>query len=297
MTASGMPDLFPVLRRRWQCVIGPAVVAMGVALLATLPAPDFLLTLGIGLALGFGWVLVAEYRDDAIRADREPVRRLGIPILGTVVRDPSLPGFVAHERPGSPAGRCYRSLGTSLLMRAPGERTILITSASPSEGKTTTAINLAITLARSGSRTLLVSTDFRQPRLDEAFFARARGGLSGIVEGRVTRSQTIVDTEVPNLRLLPCGRMPRRPEELLASEAFRSLVRDLRAEYEYVVFDSPPAGKVPEARVMAGAMDCTVFVVRANRTSARHARGVLKDLAAAPGARIAGAVLNDVATA
>lgn len=294
MTASGMPSLVPVLRRHWQRLFGPAAFALAISLVWTLPTADSLLTLGLGLLVGIAWVLVSEYRDDAIRPERDPERRLGIPVLGMVVRDPSVPEFATGVSPESAPGACFRALGQSLLVRAPGERVILFTSASPSEGKTTTAINFATTLARGGSRTLLVSTDFRQPRLDEAFFARARGGLSGIIAGRVTPAQTIVDTGTPNLRLLPCGRMPKRPEKTLASRGFRDLVEGLRQEYEYVVFDSPPAGKVPEAGVMAGTVDCLVFVVRANRTSARYARRVLRELGACPGARIAGAVLNDV---
>lgn len=268
----------------------------------------------IGLGAGVALALLLERRDDLIRGEVDVEEYREATLLGVVpdvermvsgkqgssdrglvpVRKEDRLEFLSHYRPASPVTAAYRSVRKSLLLMSAGagHRVFLITSPSPSEGKTTTSINMAIALAQTGTPTLLVSTDFRRPHTDEAFYARARGGLSGVLFGRVSLEETVVSTDVPNLSLLPCGRMPKDPIGMLLSDEFRDLVRRLRADYGYVVFDSPPISKVPEGLALARVVDATILVLRAARSSKRLTRRVLDRLSAAGGSATKGIVLN-----
>jgi capsular exopolysaccharide synthesis family protein len=204
--------------------------------------------------------------------------------------------FIGHNEPGSIVSEAYRSIRTSLLLSFPDRppTALLVTSPAPSEGKTATAINLAISLTHTGARALLVSTDLRKPKIDAVFDIRSRGGIAGVLAGDVGLESAIIETGVPNLSILPCGVMPPNPVELLMSKRFQLLVSALRSEYDFVVFDSPPVGHVSDARILARYMDCTILVVRAGQTSKHLAHNVLDQLTSTPGSNTAGVVLNDV---
>lgn len=294
-------------------ILGVGAIAVVATLLwtighdpAAVTASHSVLDLGFaavtGLGIGVAFAFRKERHEDVIRSARDVAASLGnVPLLGSVPRVEFAPGgaaaadpasdpvgsrldFVSYNDPKSPISEAYRSLRSSLQKFAPGcsPRVILVTSSSPSEGKTTTAINVAIALAETGTATLLISTDFRRPRTDEVFDSRTCGGLSGVVSGSVRPDEAIVSTPVPNLSLLPCGRMPQRPEQVLVSDAFERLLADLRKHYGYIVFDSPPIEKVPEALVLAQTTDCAILVVRAGRSSKRLARKVLDRLRGCP---------------
>jgi polysaccharide biosynthesis transport protein len=306
----GWSDFLNSLRnRRWTLAMAMVTVLVGVFAWMRTPLdrpPDAYAVLYLvgGAVVGFGagiaLALMLERRDDVIRSELDVEEYREITLLGVVpeaerivsrrqagddhslvpVQNEDRLEFHSHYRPASPVSAAYRRVRKSLLLMSAGggHRVFLVTSPSPSEGKTTTSVNMAIALAQTGTPTLLVSTDFRRPRTDEVFYARARGGLSGVLFGRVSLAETVVATHVPNLSLLPCGRMPKDPVGMLASDGFRDLVTKLRAGYGYVVFDSPPISKVPEALALAREVDATILVVRARRSSRRLTRLVLDRL-------------------
>jgi capsular exopolysaccharide synthesis family protein len=285
-------------------------------------ALNLALSLVVGMGLGVGLAFLLEHMDDSINSTDDIGQYLGVPTLGIVPKAtahgkayayqggyggppgsrPDVPAiggenrleFISHNEPASLISEAYRSVRTSLLLSFPDRppRSILVTSPSPSEGKTSTAINVAISLTQTGARTLLVSTDLRKPRIDAVFGAKGRAGISGVLAGEVALEDAISETGVSNLSLLACGTLPPNPVELLMSIRFQELVLKLRKDYEFIVFDSPPVGNVSDARVLARMMDCTILVVRAAETSKHLARHVLDQLAAS-GSRTAGVILND----
>jgi capsular exopolysaccharide synthesis family protein len=170
---------------------------------------------------------------------------------------------------------------------------ILVTSASPSEGKTVTAVNLAISLTQTGAKVVLIDADMRKPRVQEVFSLGNRVGLSAFLAGAANLKDVIYETNVPDLRVIPCGVTPPNPGELVLSAGFRRMIEALREYFDYVVLDSPPVGNVSDARILAVNADSTVVVIKAFSTSRYHAIEALAHLRNTH-ARIGGVVLNDV---
>jgi capsular exopolysaccharide synthesis family protein len=172
--------------------------------------------------------------------------------------------------PKSAVAECCRAIRTNLLFMMPDNpaRKLLITSAGSQEGKTTTAVNLAIVLAQSGLRVLLVDTDMRRPRLHKAFGVPGTSdGLSRAILGEVSALDQVRQTGVPNLSLLPCGATPPNPAELLHAERFKKIVAELEKNYDRVIFDSPPVGPVTDAAILARLTDGTIIVAKFGETS------------------------------
>jgi capsular exopolysaccharide synthesis family protein len=171
-------------------------------------------------------------------------------------------------------------------------RSILVTSAGPQEGKTTTATSLAVTMAGSGNRVLLVDADMRRPRVHRIFGAPNAMGLSSLILGEGQLTDAIRATEIPNLSILPCGPVPPNPAELLHTAAFRKILSEAAERFDRVVVDSPPVGVVADAVVMSTHADGTLVVLKAGRTSRDLARQGIRQLRDV-NARILGALLND----
>jgi capsular exopolysaccharide synthesis family protein len=173
-------------------------------------------------------------------------------------------------------------------------RKLLITSAGSQEGKTTSAVNLAIVLAQSGLRVLLVDTDMRRPRLHKAFgIPHTADGLSRAIVGEAAVLDQVRETGVPNLSLLPCGATPPNPAELLHAERFHRIVEELAAHYDRVIFDSPPLGPVTDAAILARVTDGTIMVAKFGHTSRdglTRARRQLVD----GGVNVLGCILNEL---
>jgi capsular exopolysaccharide synthesis family protein len=172
-------------------------------------------------------------------------------------------------------------------------RTLVVTSANPREGKTTVTINIAISLAQSGKRVLMVDTDLRRPRIHRAFGVSGARGVTQIIVGEATLEATATPTLVPNLDVLPCGPIPPNPSELLHSQRFGELVRAALARYDRVIFDSPPLGAVTDAAVLAPQLDAALLVVKAQHTTRDALASSLRQLRDVA-ANIVGGVLNDV---
>jgi len=274
------------------------------------------LALGIilGLGLGIGLAFFQEYLDVTIKNPDEVERLVRLPSLGVIpVFSLNGAGKAAeetrlsvvprhHHMPTAPAIQtdpaaveAFRSLRTSVLLSAnPVPRMLLVTSALPGEGKTTTTVNLGATLASLGSRVLIVDCDMRRPACHRSVGVKNSPGFVQCLTGQAELRDTILPVPgVANLSVIPCGPVPPNPAEVLSSPLAGELLRTLRGEFEYVLLDSPPLLSVADARILSTLSDAVVLVVRAYETPydvVRRARALLY----AAGARILGVALNDV---
>jgi capsular exopolysaccharide synthesis family protein len=253
----------------------------------------------LGMAGGVGLAFLLERLDASVTTREQIEDRLGLTFLGIIPRiepkDAATPQLRVFSAPTSVAAECVRSIRTNLLFMSPDKplRTILVTSSGPSEGKTTTAAALAAAMAGGDTRVLLVDADMRRPLVHKVFGVECNSGLSSLILGDGSLEQTVTRTEIPNLDVLVCGPIPPNPAELLHTSAFSSLLQEMARRYDRIVIDSPPAGVVADAVIMATQVDGTLIVLKAGRTSrdaiARTTRSLI-DVKA----RLFGAVLNDV---
>jgi tyrosine-protein kinase Etk/Wzc len=264
----------------------------------------------VGLFLGVVAAFFLEYLDQTVKSSSDIERALEIPVLGLIPLDhhPSTNGarrngkrrgaipLVTQSSPDDPAAEAYRALRTNVTFVNAEERAlklICVTSPGPGEGKSTTAANLAVTLAQLGTRTLLVDADLRRPLVHRAFNLVQEPGLTDILVGSATLREAARPNVIPNLDVLPAGALPPNPSELLGSAAMHRLLEELRHEYETVIFDSPPTLAVTDALVLCASTDATILVLRAGETEEAAAQRALEQLRRVQ-ARIAGAVLNGV---
>ena len=207
-----------------------------------------------------------------------------------------LPQLVACEQPFSAATESFRSLRSSLLLGGNGTtpKTVVVTSAASSEGKSFTAANCAIVLAQQGAKVLLVDADLRHSSLHQRFDISPSPGLSGILAETCEPSAAYVATGVSaNLTLLPAGEGLTYPAEMLASKMMRQLLLRWKEEYDHVLIDTPPVCLFTDAVVLGSQADAALIVVRASQTT-KHALRRTRDLMFRADAQIAGAVLNAV---
>ncbi|HLN60790.1 MAG TPA: CpsD/CapB family tyrosine-protein kinase [Symbiobacteriaceae bacterium] len=212
--------------------------------------------------------------------------RIGIPA----------PAVVAQREPSSVVAEAFRVLRTNLQFLGLDEplRSILLTSAAPGEGKSTTAANLGVAFAQAGTRVCLVDADLRRPMLAKLLGLENWAGLTTALIGQAPLEECVKKTPVEGLWLLPSGPVPPNPAELLGSERMAALLERLKAEYDLVLIDSPPVLAVTDAAVLAPRTDGVVLVIRAGRTDRRavqRARTALETVHA----RVLGTVLGGVA--
>lgn len=235
----------------------------------------------IGLFVGVCLALLQEFLDDRINSVDDATRVLGWPSLGYVpALHPSDARLLPEMAGLAPASESYRVLRTNILFAtvdAPA-RTLLVTSANSSEGKTTTAANLAFAMAMDGKRVILVDTDMRRPSLHRLLELPPIPGLTDVLLGRSPLQPQEI---MPGLSVLAAGSPPPNPGELLGSRKFRSLVDDLTAQADLVIFDSPPLLVAADAAILASQMDGTILVVETGVTKKAAARRTLQLLKAA----------------
>lgn len=200
--------------------------------------------------------------------------------------------LVPHERPRTLISESYRSLRTALLLSSARElKVVAVTSAVAGEGKTATASNLAVVLAQLGRQVLIVDCDLRKPRLHQVFRVSNRFGLVNQLTATAEPESVFLPTEVPNLWVTPSGPIPPNPSELLASDRMREWLRTLRARFDFVVLDTPPALAVTDATIVGLLADGVVLTLRSGKVTREEAR-LCRDRLRQAGIRILGAVLN-----
>jgi capsular exopolysaccharide synthesis family protein len=206
--------------------------------------------------------------------------------------------LVTQARPHSPMTESYRALRTSLLLSNPGAppKVIMVTSALPQEGKTTTSINCAIVLAQKqkGGRVLLIDADLRRPSIHKHLGMGLRKGLSDVLTGNATLEEAIAPTAIDeNLFVLPAGTPPPYPAELLASSDMRDKLVQLREQYAHIIIDTPPSLSVTDAVVLSTRADAVVLVIRSGQTKKQSLRRA-RDILAQVNAKVVGVLLNAV---
>jgi capsular exopolysaccharide synthesis family protein len=199
------------------------------------------------------------------------------------------------KHPASSAAECLRVVRTNVLFCSAAHplNRILVTSSKPLEGKTMTVVNLGVTMAQSGQRTLLIDTDMRRPRLHKILGVSNEHGLSRLILGEDDLDLAIKSTELPKLSILSCGPIPPNPAELLQTDRFVSLIRLLGERYDRLIFDSPPVLAVTDAAILSRLLDGVILVARAGRVH-RDALIRARHHLHAVDAHVAGVVLNAV---
>jgi succinoglycan biosynthesis transport protein ExoP len=214
----------------------------------------------------------------------------------TAAKSPVQRNITVLTQPKSQFTEAFRSLRTSLLLSSVGgpPKFILFTSATPSEGKTTSACNLACILAQGEARVLLIDADLRRPSVHHRFGLTGKLGLTTLLAGTSTLNQSLHTlTEVPNLDILPSGPVPPFPTEMLSSQAMTALLQELGNLYTYVIIDSPPILSVTDAAILGRMVDAVVLVIRHGKSSKNILRRA-RDLMIRSGAPVAGILLNAV---
>ncbi len=204
--------------------------------------------------------------------------------------------LVTISNPRSPVAEAYRSLRTNLEFSGLDRplRSMVVTSAGPEEGKSTTLANLAVALAQAGKRVILVDCDLRRPSLHEAFGVRNSVGMTDLMRDEsLMANPPFQDTPVPNLKLLTSGQLPPNPAELLGSRRMEEIVACLLGQADIVLFDAPPIIAVTDAALLSAKVDGVLLVISAGKTRREHAAKA-KALLEKVNARLVGTVLTNV---
>ena len=254
------------------------------------------------ILLGFGLSLLLELVDTRVRTPSDVTRQVGAPLLANVPdlsEDERLSmdtnvALVSQTAPQSLLAESFRQMRTSLLFASDQPiRSVLVTSPNPGDGKSTVAANLAITLARAGSRVLLIDANFRKPSLARVFDVPDRIGLSNVLVGMNPVSEAIQATSIANLDVLTSGVSPPSPAELLGSHSMRQLVVEQMKAYDRVIIDGAPMLVVADNFLLADVVDGIVLVFCAGENTRGMAQRTVRQVLSLRG-RIAGAVLNRV---
>src|SRR3984957_990921 len=269
---------------------------------------NLFMSLMLGLAGGLSLAFVLESRDNTVHS-LEQVRMItALPSLAVIPLSSrpnrSLPAakrlprsaaaMASALRPKSENAEAYRALRTSILLCKNGRsaKILMVTSALPQEGKTTTSVNLAIVLAQHGSRVLLIEGDMRRSGISQILHLKSDVGLSTILAANTIAEGAILSVaDVPNLSVLPAGPVALHPSEMLASSRMRELVRGLEPQYDHIIIDTPPVLSVTDAALLSALADSTLLVIRAGVTSRAALRRV-HDVLSHVDARIMGVILN-----
>ena len=276
---------------------------------------NILVALLISLAAGIGLAFLLDYLDDSVKSSDDVGRYLGLPTLALIPHQSitdkrklipvqnkngsaaaSSTALIVLEDNRSAMAEAYRHLRTSLLFSSAGKppQTILITSSQPAEGKTTTAINTAITLAQSGADVVIVDCDLRRPRLHQHFGLENISGLTNYLSGEKNPDNLLKPfPNLPKLKIITSGPIPPNPAELLSSNEMKNLLQFLKGNFKHIVIDSPPAISFTDAAILSTQVDGVVLVALAGKSSI-HLMRRFKQRLGTIGARIYGVVLNGV---
>jgi len=262
----------------------------------------------LGIALGVAFIIAIDTLDTTVRSQSDVSRYTSRPILGTLPSvDSSIIKNVANAEGGAPLDKLthiapkssfaegIKTLRTNLMFMSPDNppKFLLVTSPGPSEGKTMMSINMAIAMAQSGLKTIVIDSDMRRPRIHKAFGGRNKKGISSILTGDMPLAEAVLETEVENLEVLTCGPIPPNPSELLHTTRFQRLLDELDERYDRVIFDSPPLGAVSDGLVLSHSVDAVLLILKFGQTRRETLRRAIEQLVTV-GAPFMGCVLNDI---
>ncbi|MDQ3363875.1 MAG: polysaccharide biosynthesis tyrosine autokinase [Myxococcota bacterium] len=263
---------------------------------------NLMVAVAIALMIDAGLLVLVVFLDRSIKSTLDAQAATGVPVLGVI---PMLPpstspednrarDLYVHEHPTSSIAECCRSLRTNILFSGADRqlKTLVVSSAGPREGKTTSVIYLGTTMAQSHQRVLLVDTDMRRPRLHQSMGVPKHIGLSNLILGDQNYDDVIKTTDIPNLFVLPCGPRPPNPAELLMTKRFETVLQELSSRFDLVILDSPPLQAVTDAVVLSKYTDGVILVVRSGKTlrdEIRHSANQIRDV----GGSIFGVIVNE----
>lgn len=284
-------------------------------------AQNILLSLLLGLIGGIGLVLFLDYINNKVESVEDIDRHLKLPALGVIpvfeqpkTRKALVEGdqngqdlvpangvnasdgsvILTQVEANSSIAESYRQLRTSLLLSSAGHapRTLLVTSSQPAEGKTTTSVNTAISLAQTGAAVLIVDADLRRPRVHKIFGLKNNAGLCNYLAGDCDLA-SLIQIAMPNLYVLPVGPLPPNPAELLGSAKMKQVVETLSANFDYVIIDSPPVSSFADSLILSALVEGVIIVIRSGFTPREMAQRTKTHLQSV-GAKILGVVVNQI---
>lgn len=261
----------------------------------------------LGLLGGFALGCLVELADKTFHNPDEIVKQLNVPLIGHIpvigqskrflVENSLIESVVcSYHRPKSQVSEAFRAVRTSLFFNTQGKQhsVIQITSPTPGDGKSTLAANLAVSIAQSGKRVLLVDADMRRPRQATTFGITSKTGFATVLTGESDWHDVLYDCpEIEGLTVMPCGAKPNNPAELASSPQVKELIEEMRLEFDFVIIDTPPLLAVTDACPIAARVDGVILCIRIKknvRVSAERATEMLANL----GANCIGLVVNGV---
>ncbi len=202
--------------------------------------------------------------------------------------------LITDVNPRSPISEAYRILRTNIDFSMIDEEihSLMVTSAGPGEGKTTTVANLAITYAQAGKKVVILDADMRKPTMHHCFQLSNRIGLSNILTGQVTLNEGLKETHINNLHVIPSGTIPPNPTEILASKRMEALMEELKSQFDLIIFDTPPALVVADAQITSSICDGVLLVIDSGKVKREHAMKMKANFDHV-NSRVLGVVLNN----
>lgn len=254
-----------------------------------------------GLLLSAGGVFAIDALDDTLKSPDDIREKLDLPVLGIINEfsqdEGNGLGLITIKKPRSPISETFRILRTNVQFASIDKdlNSVLVTSAEPTEGKTTIASNLAAVFAQSGRKTMLIDADLRRPNLHKKFDLNNSRGLTSIFYQRmnniIDNDDSILKSPIENLQVLTTGKLPPNPSEILASTRMRQLIERIKKEMDMVILDTPPVLAVTDAVVLSPLVDGVLIVVASGKTSVTAVRNMVEQLERSK-AKILGVVLK-----
>ncbi|WP_010248023.1 polysaccharide biosynthesis tyrosine autokinase [Acetivibrio cellulolyticus] len=271
----------------------------------------------LGIALGAALIYILEMMDYTFKKPEEVEKQLGLNLIGVVpkfeggkrgkqkkkdqkqLEQDYLKNLVTKNDPKAPASEAFREIRTNLHYISVDKelKTIVVTSPSLGDGKTVTAVNMAVALAKSGKKVLVIDTDLRKPKVHLYFGIKNNEGITNMLtedkESKKVKPATV--DGIPNLNIISSGPIPPNPAEILSSNRMNQLLEQLKSEYDLIIIDTPPVGQVTDAAILAGIADGTVLVCASSQTRIDMAKRAKKALDSV-NSNIVGAVLTKIDT-
>jgi tyrosine-protein kinase Etk/Wzc len=228
----------------------------------------------LGIGLGVGFAFVRNYLDNTVKTP-EDIQNRNINILAWIPQIEGLDAgdkefeFIVAKKPDASASEAYRALRTRIKfskLDKDSTKTLLITSPTSGEGKTTTAVNLAGSFAQANFKTLIIDVDLRKPRVHSVFGQKRFPGFTDYFFGQATFEEIVRKTQVQNLDFITAGTIPPNPSEILSSTQMEAFLEKLKSVYDYIIVDSPPVIAVTDSEILSSLVDATILVVSANNT-------------------------------